>query len=143
MTEPTPYTSEQTLQLACELAECRPDDLLATHLREDGTLVVVIRPGPKIVYAAQQVAAAAERLAFQIGQIADDIFRSPLQNPPAAPAAADEDAGTIAAAGEIGQLDLPAISGEGSPGNTSSTAAESDERSKPAPRSRPSKAKKA
>jgi hypothetical protein len=49
------------VDVACHLAHCKPEDLLAVAER-DNTLVVVVQPGPKHVFTAQQVADAVKEI---------------------------------------------------------------------------------
>jgi hypothetical protein len=51
----------ELVNLACHLAGCQPEDLMVAR-QQDDTLVVVVQPGPKHVYSAEQIAKAAKEL---------------------------------------------------------------------------------
>jgi hypothetical protein len=62
--------------LACLLADCQPDQLLAVAWRDD-ELVVIVNPGQKFVYTAQQIYAAG----WNHGQLIRDSQPRPLPQP--------------------------------------------------------------
>jgi hypothetical protein len=51
----------ELVNVACHLAGCQPEQLLAVAQRDD-TLVVVVQPGPKYVYSAEQIAQAVKEM---------------------------------------------------------------------------------
>ena len=85
----------ELVDVACHLAHCKPEDLMAVAQRE-GTLVVIVQPGPKHVFSAQQVADAVKELHVpkEHGKIVPkpDAAAQHQAKPP------DEVAGTVTAA---------------------------------------------
>jgi hypothetical protein len=56
-------TDQQVVrELAAALAGVQLADLLAVAMREDGSLVVVVMPGPKFVFSAEQLAESRRRV---------------------------------------------------------------------------------
>jgi len=51
------------LAIAAKLASCQPADIMALRLLADGSLVVVVSPGPKYTYTADQVRVVRAQLA--------------------------------------------------------------------------------
>lgn len=47
----------ELVNLACKLASKEPDQIMAVAWRDDA-LVVVVQPGPKYIFSAQQIADA-------------------------------------------------------------------------------------
>jgi hypothetical protein len=76
------YIDPEFINLACRLANCQPQDLMAVAWR-DNELVVVVQPGPKHVFTAQQI--------FDAGWRDGQLLRSdarPQPEPKPAPTAA-------------------------------------------------------
>lgn len=60
MITPTPA---QLDDIACLLAGCQPADLIKVRLEPDGSLIVIVHPGPKFHYPPDLVILARARLA--------------------------------------------------------------------------------
>jgi hypothetical protein len=70
----------ELITLACHMAHCAPADLMAVAWHDDGSLAVVVQPGPKHIFTAQQIFEArldhpvpqvvAEQPAPTLGQVA-------------------------------------------------------------------------
>jgi len=52
-----PDLDPELVNLACKLADTNPDQIMAVAWRDDA-LVVVVQPGPKYIFTAQQIADA-------------------------------------------------------------------------------------
>ena len=51
----------ELVSVACHLAGCQPEDIMAVAQRDDA-LVAIVQPGAKYVFTAQQVADAVKAL---------------------------------------------------------------------------------
>jgi len=54
---------QDLLAIAAKLAGCTPADIMSLRLTPDGALVVVVQPGPKYTYTADQVRVVRAQLA--------------------------------------------------------------------------------
>jgi len=70
----------ELLLLASTLAHCKPEDIMAAAHRPDGSMVVVVWPGPKFTYTAEeanQVSQIYNQMVMKIPPVGTDKHQDP------------------------------------------------------------------